>query len=249
MSDLVLRARTPVETLDAAVTLFRRHAAQYITVAAAIVVPFAVLQLMVGAPDPTGESVDIGAQLLNLVVTFIGYALTSAAVTVLGAAAYRGEPLDPRGALRAALPAAPRVIAATVAQWLLIVVGFFGLIIGGFWVTAMTFALLPAIVLERRGVSAAFSRSAALSRGRKRHILATIFLGGLAYAGVAIVVSLAGLFTRNAVFTLLLTTLVQLVAYPIFALVYTVLYYDSRIRLEGYDLEVLEGSLAPVAAP
>lgn len=248
MADLALRARTPVEILDAAVTLFRRHASQYVTIAATVTVPFAVLQLLVGAPDPTGESTDLGAQAVSFVTTILGYALTFGAVTRFGDASYRGEVPDVAGSLKSALPLAPRIIAASIAQWMLIVIGFFGLMVGAFWMMCLTFAVLSVLVLEGRGVADAFARSAALSKGRKRHILNTIILSGLVYFGVAIVVSLIGLFTRNAVVTLLLNTLVQMIAYPILSLTYVVLYYDARIRNEGYDLEVLQASLEPARA-
>ncbi|MCU0624024.1 MAG: hypothetical protein MUF53_09185 [Gemmatimonadaceae bacterium] len=245
MADLVFRARSPVEILDAAVSLFRRHAAQYVMITAAVVVPLAAVQLVVGPPDPTGAAGDVTSQLVNLLATVIGFSVVFSALTRFGDAVYHGRTPDAGASLRAAVPLAPRIIAATVAQWMLIFVGAFGLIIGAFWMLCLTFAVTPVLVLEGRSVADAFSRSSALSKGRKRHIFSAVFLSGLVYTGVAIVVSLVGLFLEDAVVTLLLNTVVQLVAYPILSLTYLVLYYDARIRSEGYDLDVLQASLDP----
>lgn len=248
MADLVLRARRPVEILDAAVTLFRRHASQYVMLTAVIVVPFAILQLLVGAPSPRGGDADALGSVLGFVSAFVGYSLSAAAVARFGDAVYAGRTPDAGAALRAALPLLPRVLGATLAQGLLIFIGMFGLLVGGVYMTALTFAVVTVVVLENRGVRDALSRSAALSKDRKRHILATITLGSLVYFGVAVVIGLASFLSDSGVVALVLNTLVQVIAYPILSLTYLVLYYDTRIRGEGYDLEVLQASLAPTPA-
>ena len=85
----------------------------------------------------------------------------------------------------------------------------------------------------------AFGRSATLSRGRKWHILGTSLLAFLifivVYIGVVIVASLIG----NMVITTVLAVATSITAYPMFAITEMLLYYDARVRNEGYDIEMM----------
>jgi hypothetical protein len=48
--------------------------------------------------------------------------------------------------------------------------------------------------------------------------------------------------------TVVLQTLYTVVAYPLVGITQMILYYDARIRAEGFDIEVMTGSLgAPPA--
>ena len=50
----------------------------------------------------------------------------------------------------------------------------------------------------------------------------------------------------------LLTQIVQILLYPVLAVTVTLLYYDLRIRKEGFDIEMMASELggrAPAAAP
>ena len=42
------------------------------------------------------------------------------------------------------------------------------------------------------------------------------------------------------------TSLLSILIYPFFYVVLTVLYYDLRVRKEGFDLELLASQMAPV---
>jgi hypothetical protein len=44
-------------------------------------------------------------------------------------------------------------------------------------------------------------------------------------------------------------TAVSVVVYPLFGLTETLLYYDARIRKEGFDVEYLAGADTSAAAP
>ena len=89
----------------------------------------------------------------------------------------------------------------------------------------------------------AFGRSAVLSRGRKIQILLTLFMAFLIffvlYFGVLI---LAGV-TGSVVITTVLTVAISIIAYPMFAITEMLLYYDARVRNEGYDIEMMAEGL------
>ena len=84
-------------------------------------------------------------------------------------------------------------------------IGLMFFLVGMFYVIARYFAVTAAIVIEGRGVVAAFGRSSTLSRGRKLHVLGTTLLAFLIffiiYFAVVIVAGLIG----NMVITTILT--------------------------------------------
>ena len=88
-------------------------------------------------------------------------------------------------------------------------------------------------------VVGAFSRSSALSRGRKLHILGTSLLAFLIFFVIYFAVGIVAAMTGSMVISTILTVVASIVAYPMFAIVEMLLYYDSRVRNEGYDIEMM----------
>jgi hypothetical protein len=108
--------------------------------------------------------------------------------------------------------------------------------------------IYPAVIIENLGPSMALRRSWALTKGKFWHVAGTIFTASLLTALVAQAPSLtvAYLSLRTpgiAVPTwwlavqLLVEQLGLIIVLPLQYLVPVVLYYDLRIRNEGYDLE------------
>jgi hypothetical protein len=109
-----------------------------------------------------------------------------------------------------------------------------------------------AIVLEERGPLAGLGRSWRLVGGsfwRVLGIVATIsiliyILAGLPTTIVNVALSFAGgdpldNLVRNQAITTLVSQIGTILAQPIALTIYTLLYYDLRIRKEGYDIEIL----------
>ena len=97
---------------------------------------------------------------------------------------------------------------------------------------------------------AAVSRSAKLSDGIKLHILGTLALVYGIFFILSIGIPLLMLAVDNPVVQLVVQSLFSVVAAPIVNLVVMVLYYDARIRAEGFDVEHMAQSLgtSPAAA-
>jgi hypothetical protein len=78
-----------------------------------------------------------------------------------------------------------------------------------------------------------------LSIGLKNHILGTLGLAyiifGLLQWGAGLIV----LWTHSVLFAELLDVVIVITLYPLVALCQVVLYYDTRIRREGYDIEMM----------
>jgi hypothetical protein len=178
----------------------------------------------------------------------ITYSAMSAALVRYVSREYLGEPADVATALQEVLPRVPAVIGAALLKALVLMIGAVLLFIGLFYFAARFFALNEAIVLEYRGVGEAFSRSGALSRGLKWHILGTLLLVFVIYVLLSMAVGVIGAITGSPVVMTVLTTAYIVIAYPLFAIVETLLYYDARIRTEGFDIDVLANALGAPAA-
>jgi hypothetical protein len=138
----------------------------------------------------------------------------------------------------------PSVMLGLLLKYLLMIAGFMFFIVGFFWVLARYFAVTAGIVIEGRGVFASLGRSATLSRGRKLHILGTSLLAFLIFFVVYFAVGIVAAMFGSAVITTVLTVAASIVAYPMFAITEMLLYYDARIRNEGYDIEMMAEGLS-----
>jgi len=101
------------------------------------------------------------------------------------------------------------------------------------------------LVLERRGLGEAFSRSSSLSRDRKLHIIATLGLTVLIYFLLTVGGQLVALFLLRKFLILqaIVTALLSILLYPVVAITEAVLYFDTRIKSEGFDIEMMAGAL------
>jgi hypothetical protein len=253
VADIALRPRSATEIVDAAFQLYRRDAAQYILITGLAYSPWLVVRLVAMAAGG-GRAADVpgafpsGLEILATVGEFVAYSLMAAVVVRLGAEAYHGRPLDVGRATRQVLPRLPAVIVASVIQFLLAAIGFLLLIIPSLYVIARLFASTQVIVLEERGVFASLARSSELSKGRKLHILGTLALVLVIYVVVSIGIFMLAELAGSRVLTTVLEALYIVVASPLIGLSSMLLYYDARIRAEGYDVEVMAGTLGAAQA-
>lgn len=119
-----------------------------------------------------------------------------------------------------------------------------------FFVLAGLLVTTPALVIEDLGAGRALTRSWQLTRGNRVRVIAVLFVTVVVllipYMGVAVlgVVLTGGANSGGAaaLFTAL-SSLTSLVLTPLFYCVLTLMYYDLRVRREGFDLERLATSL------
>lgn len=250
MALLDLRARSPSEIIDGTFQLYRRDAGQYILAAAVAHVPWLVAQLLLRWAAGGGDAL-IGAGTMFLVLMaggLVSSALMSAVLVRYASEVYLGRPADLAATVRAVLPRLAAVIGAGIVKTVLMFAGFMLFVAPGIYVAATFFATEPAIVIEGRGVFDAFGRSNALATGRRWHILGTLalvfllyFLGQLALGAVTGVVG-------SQVLNLVAQSVYTIVVYPLIGITEMLLYYDARIRAEGFDIEMMAGSLGPAPA-
>jgi hypothetical protein len=110
------------------------------------------------------------------------------------------------------------------------------------------------VVLERISGTAAISRSTALAQNEVLRIFVMMLLVfalnfAITFAGSLVVGMLATLGTGAHVLQLLLNGALETVVYPFGMIVFTLLYYDIRIRKEAFDLQMLSSHVYQSAPP
>ena len=273
MADLRLLARSATEIVDAAFQLYRRDALEYILVTAVTYSPLLAAQLMLfggkNGGDPRFTFDTLGTLWFVLfIIGGLGFALMTAVVSRFSSDVYLGRSPDLGAIIREMVPKVLPLIGASFILALVMMLGAIPLIVGvvtanigtgaiglllacAWIVYALTrfFAVFQVIVLENRSVIAAFSRSSALSRGRKGHIFLTLFLVFLLFIVLAVAVATVGGIVGNQTTLAVLQMIYTIVAYPLIGIAQMLLYYDTRIRAEGFDIEVMTGALGQMTPP
>ena len=135
---------------------------------------------------------------------------------------------------------------------LVIGVGFILLIVPGIILLGGLLLSTPVLVLEQPiSATGAMSRSWELSRGFRGKALLTLFVTSLLLliptmltgilAGIAALLGASSLLVFSV-----LGGVLQIFVYPFMYVAFTVLYYDLRVRKEGFDLELLAAAPQPV---
>ncbi|TDJ55075.1 MAG: hypothetical protein E2O47_04950 [Gemmatimonadetes bacterium] len=189
--------------------------------------------------------------LLNIVLSAIG---TAAAVFIVSDS-YLGRPVDPWDALSRAVPYIARIVVLSILTTLVVGLGFiFFLVPGVIFLSALVISTQALVLEENRSPIEAMGRSWQLTKGFRWKVLALVVVTAIIVfiPSIALVSVASFLATEPAVLTdlsigwslaLVLGAVVQLLLYPLMYSVLTVLYYDLRVRKEGFDLEVLAQAL------
>lgn len=159
--------------------------------------------------------------------------------------AYLGEQATARESLAFALARLPALLGCYVLVTATVLVGLILLIVPGLYLGVVLSVALPALLFERIGPVDAYRRSFALVSGNWWRTFGVLLLAALIFWGVSFVVGLVfgavapdGEAAAAVVFTVI-DILLSVVLYPVAAGILTVLYYDLRVRNEGFDLEGL----------
>lgn len=185
----------------------------------------------------------VGSGLLTwllLVVQFFACALLAAVVLGLVMAVV----MFSSSALQA--PNAGGVLGVILGLAMIVVVGAAGLML------TARYAALPGVVIhEQVGAIDAIRRAKTLAKGSLRRVAALLLLVGVIFLVISLCM-IAIMFTLGS--QILVQVVASIVNVPLYALagaIATVLYYDLRIRAEGFDIEMLADELdaLPLATP
>lgn len=273
MSDLMLRPRSATELVDAAFQVYRQAPVQFMAAVAVVYVPWLVVQLAFDVTI-TPTKLPGGGEIAWLVVVgILIFSIVGGATALVARDVYLGQTLDLARDFRALVPQVPRLVAVSVVVVLIVAVGTViavvpvsvlialmggqvaAVVLGAVfffasaaYLFARFYAVRQTVVLEDAGVALAIRRASRLSRGLKLHIISALVLVGIVTFAVDIGGNLLFGLTQSRVLVQLGSTVVAVIVGPLFGITETVLYYDLRIRNEGFDVEYLAGLAAPVSS-
>lgn len=249
MSDLALRQRSSTELVDATFQLYRKDPLPFLLAGAVVYVPWLLVRLVFGF-GLDSRTADLGETFGSAIGLLIVYAIASAASSVLTRDVYFNRPADFASALKATVPKLGAIIVATVITFVIYVIAIVLLIFPFFFAVTRLFALRQAIMLEDKSVFAALSRTSHLARGVMGHVFLTLFLVALITIAINIGAGMLALVMPSLILQNVFTTVVTTIIFPLFAITETLLYYDIRIRKEGFDVEYLAtGDNGAVSTP
>lgn len=248
MSDF--RPRSSSEILDAAFEIYRRHFAVFIAINVIVAIPLA-LSSYFGQTALMLQQTD--GFFTSALIRFVGALIspfTEGAIACATSAAYLGSQVDFALSIRAALAHPGRLFVAMITKWILIFFGLVLFIAPGLVAFKRYFALPMTVLFEEHRVGDAMSRSRELASGNGTRIFALmggVFLFTLIATGILLqlVTAIAHSAAAAATATLVLMTAIS----PFSTIVATLLYYDIRIRREGYDIELMTQALNATSPP
>lgn len=191
--------------------------------------------------------------ILGVILAVLGNTLCQGALTKSVSESYLNNVIGVGEAYRYVLPRLMRLIFAGFLVSIVVGIGFLLLVVPGI-IFALWFSLtIPTIIVEDVGITEAMGRSKRLVAGNLGKVMVVGFLVLL----IAMVINMAFGFFGGAIIgplarqsyalaysiTTLLNVAAAILAAPIGAAAYILLYYDLRIRKEGFDLEMLANSL------
>lgn len=190
---------------------------------------------------------------LTSILSFLGSVLVQAASITALAQYFTGDQPDWRESLRVGLRRWFPLVVSTIVLSVVSSVGLIFCLIPGIFIFTMWAVSPVALVTEQKGPLAALGRSYRLAKGRFWPVLGAIVLAYLLYfVANQILGSIVGFLTVFGAsetgvisFTpsVVSSVLVSVVATPFLAAMVTILYFDLRVRKEGYDLELMAEDL------
>jgi len=243
------------QTIDAAIRLYRARWKTLLAISAVIVVPFSLLQQY--AIHASRHPVLIGRQVVNrsdssVVVVFLllNYVfiqpLIQASLIRAMAGIYLGHDVRAGESLRFGLSKLGWVLLWSFLAGLLTAFGLIALIVGAIFLYVRFYFTVSAVVLEDEK-SNPIGRSWNLTKGLWWHIFGTSLLASLiaGIAGIIFAIPTALIAVNDTgqsiawVFQAVLGAASTVLVTPFTMGVIVLLYFDARIRKEGFDLAVM----------
>ena len=244
-----LRPRSATEIIDAAFQILKQQYGTFVVLAALAYLPYIVFMLAVGAStagaNPDEQfSAALGAGLIALPLALIWFPIAECAVLVGASDALLGKPVEPGAALRAVLSRFFSVLGAAIIKGLLVFAAMLFFIVPGVIVWLGFFATPAVVVFEKLGAAESIGRSWNLARDMKLKVLGVMILVYLLVTAVQIAVEVvAQMAGINQMMASVASSVLVIFIYPLIGICTALLYYDARIRKEGFDLQVLASEL------
>jgi hypothetical protein len=246
MSTYELRPLSIGEILDGALVLLRRHFGLVLSIAIVCVGIPTAMDVYIDLTG--GGSQNPGLSLLDRVLTLVGSVLVTGATVRVVSEAYLGRTPLFGDAMRFAGSRFGTILGANIMSGLLTILATLALVIPGIIVACGYSVAGQAAALESGSSGEALRRSWDLTKGFRWKALAlgvvSIGLILVAYLGTGVLGGILGAVMGGLDAVLaVLAACVSLLIYPLISFVFTLFYYDLRVRKEAFDLEMLTRQL------
>jgi hypothetical protein len=249
----VLESMTLGMILDKAINLYSRNFLLLVAITAIPQVVFSagyVLLTNTTFADRAPGLLLLGLALL--ILSLVGNGIGGGAMTVVVGSRYLGRDVAFKSAYKAAFRRAGPIVGGTLLAYLFIFLGFLGLTVPGL-ILAVSYSLIsPVIMLEGVGGAKSLKRSRLLIKGYRWQTFLLYLMYWVVLEVVGFVAGLlAGLAFEGAPvppLTALINALVTIFLGPFSSVLSVLLYYNQRIRKEGFDLAFLAEAMAPHVA-
>ncbi len=191
--------------------------------------------------------------LATAIITGLGSVLVQGASAKALTDVYQGGEPSWQDSLRFGFRRFFPILGATILIGVASAIGLVFCLAPGIWLFTSWSVTVPALVVENKGPIQAMGRSFELVRRRFWPVLGAVALSYLVYFVVSQVIGLitgATTFTGTATpsggdiwISTIGSTITSVLVLPFMAAVFIVLYFDLRVRAEGYDLQVMASEI------
>jgi len=265
MDAVELRPLTLGEILDRTFTMYRRHFLFFVTLAGIFEIPtlaFTLYNVGVGTTTPSTFNVaDIATGfvigLASIAISLTGFVLGNGGAVLAISEFYLGHTITIGEALRRVFGRFWALLGAVLLGGIAILFAAILLVIPAIYLACCLLVIVPAVVIEKKGPGAAFSRSRDLTHGFVwRAFLIIVLYELIAFAiGLAAGVPAGYIAAASgkkfqdmqwlATFQAVLSTFITIFVLPILQIASSIFYFDLRVRKEAFDLQFMMNPDAP----
>lgn len=203
-----------------------------------------------------GVGVGAAFSLLGLQVLYyiLAFPLLSATIARIGSASYLGRTLSAADAFNGVARLWPTLVGAGILSGILMTVSFFACLVPFFVIWPLLSLTVPVIAVEEQSAIPALQRSWKLFASRFWSYLGTTLLAALVGMFVGVFLELPasllgsvfeaiGLTPVAWLFGSIAAVMRNLVVLPFLGIVSLLIYFDARIRKEGFDVQMMSARL------
>lgn len=256
----VLRPLSTSELLDRTFHLYRNNFLMFVGIVA--VPQLAVLALRIGGAALVRQGHPMVFAFTAFVAgigSYVAIQISQAATVMAVSNLHLDNPVSIGSAFSMSSGSMMRVIGITFAVAIAVGVAFIFLIVPGIYVALMWSMAIPVTVLEGGGLGVSTTRSKELTKGNRGRIFVIYLLVGILVFVVSMVIQFPlqllarSLAHGNPLSTIALTQGMQAtgnfistsLAGSLATIALTLVYYDLRVRKEGFDLQLMMARLQP----
>jgi hypothetical protein len=269
-----LRPLSVGEVLDASFKVVRSSFGTLAACVLVVALPLNIVNTLITAStsdnafnldsNPSGDvstGTALAGSLLTTVLSLVLTTLAAAACFRAVSSVYLGEQPTVGESLSFAASKLLPLIVLSILFTIGLIPAFLLLILPGIWLAVAWSVGFPAMLSEGLGPAQALGRSFRLVKGRwwptfgavlVMYLIVIVISGILGVLfGATLIASLDSEAVAAVIYTIV-NTLSSLITLPLFAAVLTIIYFDLRVRKEGFDLHLLArgvGSSAPATSP